>query len=243
MDSQHRHDLEENDLQEFFLNFRDWWERWGTTVMIVITVLCVAGAVYVVLHQRSKQAYQSAWNDLGNSTSPQTLEKVASKYSQKTVKILASLRSGDLYLAQYLSPASASAAASQPSPEASPKADLDHAEAMYHHVLTLADQPIYKLNALMGLANVAENRRLWSEAKNYYQEVERLGHRAGFANFVEEAKTRIDRLPQIQKPLVFAPPATQPATKPTTKSRSTAATKLKVPAKKASPPKPAATPP
>ena len=236
MDSEHRHELEENDLQEFLLNFREWWGRWGTYVLIVVALSCAAILIWITLSHRDAQARQSAWNDLATSNTPEILQKVASDHSLKTVKILASLRSADLYLAAYLKPAQKPASTQPNQNDLTPKQKLDHAQAMYRQVLSLADQPLFKINALMGLGSVAENRADWAQAKNDYQQAQTLAKQASFTNLAQAAAARIHYVAKIQTKLVFAPPAKQPASKPS-------ATGASHPPVKPLPEKPAATQP
>lgn len=239
MDNQHRHDLEENDLQEFIMNFREWWSKWGNATMTIVAVVCLAVAVYLILSTRATQAHESAWNDLANSAGAQALAQVASEHSDTTVKVLANLRAADIYLSNAAVPQVAKSAkpkdqsgetsakekstqtSQAPAPKLSQAEQLTRAKAMYKSVLEIAKHPLFKLNALMGLASVAENKGNWAQAGDYYQQAKTLGKKSGYTNFTSNANARLDHIKELKHPVNFAPKIKEPQAKPVTEKPKT----------------------
>lgn len=205
------HDLRDNDLAEFFSHFGEWWSQYGNTVLAVVLAGAIVFLGYKFWTIRSYQATESAWSELANTTSPQNYLSVAADHSDPAVQALAYLRAGDLF-AQAARAAHAPAAASQPAQHLSPEQALSQAQDAYQHVLAVAKHPVYRINATLGLARVAESRRDWSAAQKQYQQALDAAQTASLPSLALQAQHGLDMLPQLQEPVVF--PATQPATQP-----------------------------
>lgn len=209
-----------DDLQEFWLSVREFWARWGNAVMITVTVIAIAFAAYQILTTRSRAAHEDAWADLALETSPQGFRAVAETHSDPTVQTLAYLHGGDLLLAEALAPqdepttpepAEGEPAIPTPKP-LSPEESLKQAHEMYENALRVARHPAYRLNALMGLASVAESQGNWDDARGRYETVIKDGGEL-FPSIVALAKARLDALDGLKQPVRFAPEA--PASAPT----------------------------
>ena len=206
MDAKERHELKENELAEFLGNFGEWWSKHGNTTLITI-LLCLSVYIGFKIYRSSTQrAHDNAWYDLAASTNPRTLEQVAQTYSIPAVRAQAQLRAADMFNQESLAPADAES-------DLTPEQKLDQAEAMYRNVMDGAEHPVFRLNAMMGLAATAETRRHWDQAREQYDQVIALAEQSSFNHFADMARTRIALLPKLQSPVEFAPdpPATQPA--------------------------------
>lgn len=105
---------------------------------------------------------------------------------------------------------------------------LDQASVIYEKVAHHQDyHPIYRLNALLGLATVAENQQNWPAAKQHYHDA--LSQSQGKYETIHSiAQARLDWLDKLAKPVHFAsppppeqstantppPPTTQPSAQP-----------------------------
>ena len=70
MDTQHRHELKENDLAEFLENFGEWWNKHGTVAMLILLFLVGGFLGYRLLRARAIDQREAAWRDLANTTKP-----------------------------------------------------------------------------------------------------------------------------------------------------------------------------
>lgn len=104
MDSEHRHELKENDLRESLENWRETWNKYGTpiTLVILLAVLAFAGTRLYDYYTTTK--HEDAWSDYAATGSPQGMAEVAEDHSLPAVKMLALLRGGDLYLEEAVFP-------------------------------------------------------------------------------------------------------------------------------------------
>ncbi len=212
MDSEQRHDLKENDLAEFLSNFGQWWNKWGNWILSAFVVFAVLFLVYRFWSNSVTTAHEDAWTDLAIENSPAGFAAIADAYSDPTVKVLAYLRGGDAALAETVTPDALEAEATgQTDADAEINAKLDQAAAMYQQVLDATQKPVYRLNALMGLGAVAEMREDWDDARQRYESVaEAAGDR--WPAFADQARVRLEMLPQLARPIAFAPePEPQPA--------------------------------
>ncbi len=215
MDSQHRHELEQNDLAEALSGFGKWWSKWGNAVLLVVLAAAVSFTVYRYLSVRAIDAHERAWFDLAAETSPQALQDVARNHSDPTIKAMAYLRGGDLQLALALTPESALAppvgddadgAAADAQPAVDPATALEDAGTMYEQAAGFAPNATIKANALLGLASVAESKREFDAARGHYEGVLSLvGDRQPM--LAAMAQARLDRLDELKTPVRFAPAA------------------------------------
>lgn len=231
MDRQERHELEQNDLESFFQNFGDFWNKYGNAVLFFVMLAALAFAGYRFFNYRYTEAHETAWADLAGSTSPQAYTEVAADHDNTTVQALAYLRGGDLLLAQALSPdepaqpepaptPEGQTPEGQPAPNPTPEpakpidraATLNDAAAMYAQALGAAkDKPLIALNARLGAAAVAESQGKFDEAKAHYEAVaQEAGEK--FPVLAAQAKTRLGLLDTLKTPVAFAPDPPAPAT-------------------------------
>lgn len=215
MDSQERHELKQNDLQDFLENFGGFWKKWGNTILTTIAVLIIIFAGSKLYNDWQYSAKESAWVDLAGATSPQSADMVANEHSNPTVQALAFLKAGDLFLAEASKPEPAEQRVLPVDGGGDPVEQeraqmLDNAASRYTTVLDLDVPLVYPLNAKLGLAAVAENREAWDEAAGLYQQViDQAGDR--HATLSALAKAKMDMLPQLKRPVVFGPDPDQQA--------------------------------
>ena len=224
MDSKHRHDLEQNDLLDFMTHFTQWWDKYGT--FFLLTVLILAAIVFGkrFYDQRTATRHENAWSDLAMATSPEGYQRVAADFDDPVVTALANLRGADLLVKDVAVPQSVpdtksgKGAATQPSADDA-RQKLDTAAKMYHEVVSHADVPlVFRLNAMLGLAAVAENRGEWKDADSWYGQV---AEQAGSYTMISaQAAARRAMLNELQEKMAFAPAKPAPAPTPLTESTS-----------------------
>jgi len=204
MENEERHDLKDNDLREFFANFREWWGKYGNLVLIVVTIAVVAVAGYQFYTGYQTRSENAALRALSNSSTPEALAEVAKAHDVSPVPTIARLRSGDLYLDRALNPGSGEN--SNP-----PEQSLKQAAGMYQQVLDTPDvNAAYKANAQLGLAAVAESRGNFDEARGHYEQVLTLAEANGLTALADKARQRQGLLDQLATPAPFGAPQTQP---------------------------------
>ena len=217
MDAQHRHELKENDLADFLTNFGQWWAKYGAICMTLVLVIVGVFAGKRLFDARSAATKQQAWSDLALSTSPASFRVIAQSDQTPTIRSLAYLRAADLLLARTATPnkneQTTNNSVQKPYENHTPEQLLAEAALMYEQILQDNQaHTVYKLNALLGLAAVAEGQRDWELAHTYYQKViEQSG--SGFDNLSDRASARLNMLSRLEIPVVFAidPPAKQPS--------------------------------
>lgn len=212
MDSQHRHELKENDLVEFLTHFGQWWGKHGGKILTVVLVLAVVVTGKRWFDASTAAATEKAWRDLADTTSPEGYRSVALSHQDPAVRALAYLRGADLLLAKSAT-ASDDQHTTNDSTTAGSSQDLDSAALMYQQVVDDQDvHPAYRLNALLGLAAVAEGRRDWDQARNLYLQVTEQAT-VHYGAIAERAQSRAKMLDRLKKPVVFAPdPVVIPST-------------------------------
>lgn len=217
MDSQHRHDLKENDLANLLTgaksvwNDKDWWTRYGNKILLVILVVAAIFLAKMWSDRRFAAAHEQQWADLSLANSPESYDAIASSYSDPAIKSLALLRSGDLLAARAASGESiintlTDPAASQPSKVTTdPKQDATNAVLRYQEVVGLNGvTPLVRLNALLGMASAYETLGDWAKASTTYEEVQSKAKDVSPVLEVR-AKNRLAMLPRLSEPVIFAP--------------------------------------
>lgn len=232
MDSKHRHELEQNDLVVFLTHFNEWWNKYGQMTLIVVLVAVGAFTAMRFYNYNKMQAHENAWGGLAQSTSPESYRATAAE-NKGAVKALALLRGADLLLAQATVPQNASedmtaqAEAVKPAaegaatdPEATPAspvkvsleapkvqdpaAMLEDAGKMYQAVVDDASvHVVLRINAMLGLASVAEAQGKWDAAGQAYDKAYDLAG-SEYVVLAKQASGRKARLADISKPVVFA---------------------------------------
>ncbi|MEX0774822.1 MAG: hypothetical protein WD042_03805 [Phycisphaeraceae bacterium] len=222
MDADKRHELEENELASFLVGAKTWWAKHGTRVLSVLLVIVVAWFGWNLYQKRAREARETAWSNLANATSPEALKQAAQSYADPAYQAMAWLKAGDLLLGRAITPPEAPPEAgaagtpttqpADPAPVSDPAADLDEAETLYEKVLGRAEaDPVFKLNARLGLAAIAETRGHSDEAAQQYELIQK---EAGehYEAIAQQAKARQARLVELARPVVFGaePPPEAP---------------------------------
>ncbi len=193
MDSQQRHELEQNDLAAFLGDFGTFWNRWGTPIVGTLALAALIFAGYNLITQRAHSSRETAWLDLFGSTSVESLQLVAEDTNNAAVRTLANLRAGDLRVAE----ANAlEVAAGRPL--------LEEARAHYRAALDAAPHKVYELNALEGLAVVAESLYETDGARELYERVKSAAGQ-GYPQWAARADRHLALLAEVSTPVTFAP--------------------------------------
>lgn len=192
----HHTEAELEDSGEFSNFFKDvaaFWERFGTLFVGVLAVAALIFAGYNLITKRAIAAKQNAWIDLYGSASPESLQLVVDTTKSPVVKTVANLRAGDLLIAE-------SRTADQDDAQAILGKAADHYQAAFDG----SPHTLYKLNALDGLAVVAESNFETEKARGHYEEIKKLATDQ-FPYWVSIADRRLSLLTEIAEPVVFAP--------------------------------------
>ncbi|MEM7625514.1 MAG: hypothetical protein AAF333_07800 [Planctomycetota bacterium] len=181
------------EFSNFFNDVAAFWDRFGTPLVGILAVAALIFAGYNLITQRAIAAKQNAWIDLYGSASVDSLQLVVDTTKSPVVNTVANLRAGDLLIAE-----------SRAADGDKVQAILDNAAGHYQAALDGAPHTLYKLNALDGLAVVAESRFETDKAREYYEQIRML---AGdqFPYWVSVAERRLTLLPDLAEPVVFAP--------------------------------------
>jgi len=212
MDSEHRHELKENDLAEFLAHFGQWWSKHGNIMLTVILVGVVGFTAKRWINAHAIETKQKAWRDLADTTSPDGYRAVAVSYRDPAVRALAYLRGADQLLANATVPQDdqpdEQTTSNSNTNHTNPVQDLDSAASMYQQIVR-DDQAhlVYKLNAQLGLAAIAESRKNWDQARQHYNAIINQPD-AQYAAIAQRARTRAALLDRLQKPVVFGPNST-----------------------------------
>lgn len=196
MESRERDELRENDLEHFLFHINEWWSKHGTRVLVGVLVVLVVIAGYRFWRASQIQAHDEAWRDVAATTSPEGLRNVAADHSDPAVKAVALLGSADLLCHQAVTPGSNLVGTREDA--------LTEAQNAYQAVI---DHPqvhaVYKYNAKLGLAAVAEAREDFDAAAAIYREV--IEQATAYRDIVTQAKERLEMLGRLREPVVFAP--------------------------------------
>lgn len=201
-------------------DLRNVWDRYGSSFLWVIVIGSFSYLAYSIYTTNRVNTQESAWSDLAGSTGAASFEQTAAEHSVPAVRQLALLQAADLYLAE--------AAGLAEGDELSVK--LDQAEALYQRVADEATHDEFKINALEGLAVVAEGRRDLDAAAQRNDAVIALADTLpGFETWSARAQARKDLLPQLAEPVAFiedAPEASEAAASDETETEAEAADEL-----------------
>ena len=228
MDADHRHELKENDLAEFLGNLGPWWAKHGNTLLITVLVVVAVFVGKRFIENRNTAVLEEAWADLAQATSPESYRLVAQSHPLPAVRALADLRGADLWLAKAAAPLPDADPATEPSqataPALTPTQCLDEAALVYERVANDPDaHHVFKLNAHLGLAAVAESRQDWAQAQQQYTWVTQQAG-PGYEVIAAQAKARqgqLDRLKKTRRIWARPRPRCHHTTRNVTGSRST----------------------
>jgi predicted negative regulator of RcsB-dependent stress response len=212
MDSEHRHELKQNDLQEFLTHFKDFWAKWGNTITVVVLVVVIAVTGYRFIKDRHMSARERALSELATLTTPTALMDLARSTDDEVVRARAYLKGGDLILHRLAMPVSERAGADGPAAKPMDAAERDRhlaeAASMYGQVAAKPPHQIYGIAARLGLGAVAESQGKWDDAAAAYEQVA-SDAAANFPALAGQARMRLAMLERLRVPVVFAP---EPAT-------------------------------
>ncbi|MEM1447256.1 MAG: hypothetical protein AAGF84_14450 [Planctomycetota bacterium] len=182
----------EGELSSFFSDIKTFYDKLGTPVVGVLAIAAIIFAGYNLISKNREAALQNAWLDLYASTSPESLEVTAQDTKNPAVRSKAHLNAGDLLLAE-----------SRTASEEDAAAILDTAQGHYEAALAEAPHVIYELNALDGLAVLAESRYDTVKAEEFYNQIKSKAD-GTFPYWVSLADNRLALLPSLAEPVEFA---------------------------------------
>ena len=205
--SQLPHDQRDSEVRDAIEGFKDFWARWGNAILLTITAILVVWAAYRFWSTRQEQAYEEAWTDLTVATSPADFNDAATKHSDPAVSALARLYAADLLLHEAVQPDAAAGDADDGAD--TPEGKLKWAGDLYQEVAGDPPHEVFRLRALMGIAQVAESRGAWDAAAKAYDEVIDHADRR-YEYYASAARQRLALLDELQEPVVFTPEPTSP---------------------------------
>jgi len=191
-------DLDRNDLEAALANASELWDKFGTKTTIVVLVAALSFMSWRLYSTWTQSSRESALTELAVETTPAGFRRIADDYADPAVKARALLAGGDTALAE--------AVRLDPTDDAETRGQtLDEAVVLYQRVLDLDAADVYRVNAHLGLAAVAESREQWDAARDRYAAAadtagDSLAYLAGLA------RSRADRLDDFRRPVAFAPP-------------------------------------
>ena len=201
MKSEHRHELQTNDLAKSLMTFPDYVREYGGRVALGLAIVVLAAVLITQRTTRatprlsatattspspapssiasaappstSRAASPSTPPTAPSATSSRRLRDIRDNASDKAVVAQALLAQADLAwaLGNFPQPSTAS---TQPAPKLEKERPefLNDAKTNYQQLITqYADQTVPVLAAHFGLAAVAENARNWDEARKEYEAV------------------------------------------------------------------------
>jgi predicted negative regulator of RcsB-dependent stress response len=200
MDSQTRHELEENDLARAISHFKDFWTKHGTRVLLIVLVTSALVLGFRFVRNSMRQARDAELTALAMATDPAAFQRVAQDADDETVAALANLRGADLLLGQLMKPAEEGKAGLTSDQRQQFLAD---AEKMCRKVVTQNHHKLLVINATFRLATIAENKGEWEQAKQHYQTIQKLAGE-DYPHFRKRAEGFEAALDRAAKPPVFA---------------------------------------
>lgn len=210
MDSEHRHELEQNDLAVFLTNFGQWWSKYGNWTLITVLVIVAGYTGQRLIATQREIAHERAWADLALTTSPDVANSIAGSHPEP-VRSLLLLRGADLLLNEVTFPRKPQTPADESAeqkpavdPARDPAKDLQTARMMYQQVIDAkAAHDVIHYNAWLGLAAVAEAQKNWDEARSIYEKVG-ADAQAAYPAISAQAKGRLAMLPDLGQPIRMA---------------------------------------
>jgi predicted negative regulator of RcsB-dependent stress response len=206
MDSNHRHELEENDLFTFLKNFKEWWNRYGTWLLAVTFVVVASLVGYRWYRNRVERQLEETWSGVNglNATTPDAYLQLARDSSDPSFQARACLAAADLYTAKAVMPVAPGPG--EATERAKQQESLKSAESAYQQVLAVPNaHPLFKLNARLGLAAVAEGQKDWGAARKWYKEIAAEPAAQTYAPILARAKARLAMIDRLEVPVPFAP--------------------------------------
>ncbi len=225
MDPEHRQELEENDLEVFLMNFKKWWNKHGTKVVLVLLVAALALFAKQMYDKRQAERQETMWSDLANATSPEAARSLAMSYAEPGYKAKAWLKGADLLLTKAMAPDQTPATPETIGPDGVPvspvvpvtpvtpadrEATLQQAANYYQGVLDVSGaEVVYRLNARLGLATIAETRGDFDAADKQYEQI-LTDAGTEYSAIAAQAKARQAMLTELRQPVKFGPEPVAP---------------------------------
>ncbi len=232
----------------------DWLKKWSTPILVVVAVIALLYALNQRMEESRLARVDNAFIELDAASqgpvdsSPDSLARVAEDFSGVKVAVpeLARLRAADVYLISVVRGLDVGA---RPGPDGSLEDESDlldeteresylaQAQRLYDMVWQSSkDKPskaIHAIPALYGLAAVAECRRDFGAAKQFYEQIKTTAAASGYEahiHVVDERIASLDTLgelptlpkeadlpeppqpetPEIELPEITVPPADGP---------------------------------
>ncbi|MAE66421.1 MAG: hypothetical protein CMJ18_19305 [Phycisphaeraceae bacterium] len=204
---EHEYDSRENDLYQFIVNFRQWWDRNWKIATTMIVAIGLAVAIFMIRSRNARSGHERDWSAVASATEPTRLHEISRLVGNAESRNLARLRAADLWARKAaLPPGDDETEAAQETPEQL----LAQAEESYQAVRDDSVHDLFKLNAMLGLAAIAESRQEWDKAADLYEEIRTKAEAGRYASHGDQAAARLEMLPRLREPLTFAPepPAT-----------------------------------
>ncbi|WP_432799905.1 hypothetical protein [Poriferisphaera sp. WC338] len=201
MDDKHRTEpkFRDEELQDAIDRLSIFWEKFGSIIMIALILVLGSYAGYNWFKQRAANAHEESWASLVSTNSPASLVALAKSTSNDSISTLAYLRAGDGFLAEGSIPPNAE------TPEDKIADNLQKAADAYSKVMQLSQEPAFTINALLGLAAVAESQNDWAAATANYDKAIQVAGNAKLDALKTQAEKRKSLLPGIQPAIEFAP--------------------------------------
>jgi hypothetical protein len=213
------------------VEFVDWLKKYSTPILLVLCVV-VLGYVGLQRYRASQLAkLDEAFFQLdkaSESGSPEALLAVARDHPGRgNVEHIATIGAARLYLAAARTGMVVGAVLNpdgtpiQPEDVLTPEARaeyLEKATSAFSRVIagTKSDPnlALTTLEAMIGLASVAETKGDQAAAKSVYEDIDRVAQTSGFPGFSLLAKQRLETLPSIANPPTLLTKAQLPAVAP-----------------------------
>lgn len=172
MDSEHRHELKENDLETALASAKEWWGKHQMKVLggAVLAAALIFGIRF--MNASATGTRDAEQYELATAATPQALRKLAMTTGNESVQVQANLRGGDAILPLLRKPIGTEK--DQISAEDRNKL-IEDAQSMYNAALAESKHPLVKIKAHMGLAVLAQTRGEWDKAKEHYQAAQKAG--------------------------------------------------------------------
>ncbi|MEM6504328.1 MAG: tetratricopeptide repeat protein [Planctomycetota bacterium] len=200
MDSERRHELETNDLREFLDNFKDFWDKHGNRLLIILIVVLGGWLGYSRYNQWQADKAEAAYTELNDADSLDAFRAIAGERSE--VHDEAMRRGGDIGLSQ-------ARKALIDGDDASAKSLLTKADSAYLALVERGATAEYQLVGHEGLAKVAVMREDWDKAAGHYGSIIELAGES-FVAQSDRAQRALDRIDLLKNPVAFAAPEVEP---------------------------------
>ena len=203
MDSQHRHELKENDLWSALQDLGQFWNKHGRYILYGALVVAVSLVAWRWVSNSATQRHESGWSNLVAATTPEASQIAGDEAHTVGLRHLAWLQSADLWLARAALPYDPT------DPDATahtPPQMVEQAALIYDQIVT-DDQakPVFRLSAMLGQASVAEAQGRLDDADAIYDQIMQQAGDVYPAHFAM-AQSRRQTLKLLAKPVKFESP-------------------------------------